>query len=291
MRHWPNVFVVGAPKSGTTSLYHYLGDVPDVFMPPVKEPHYFSPVAAPLSQIQRIDSQHEYLRLFRGVRDEKLIADVSPACLRDPESAKLIKQSVPDARIIISLRDPVERAYSHFCMAWGRGNLTESFEALLEALPAATLDQGPDIFYNSVIWPGFYATQVQRYLDVFGQDRVKIIIFDDLIRDSVGTVEQILKFLGVANTGPTVCEEIYNPYYEPRSPLALEIIRNKAVRFLGKHLFPRTVSTRIIRQVLGKKAAKPPMSTHSRLRLTAIYQNDVNELRKILNLPALWNTT
>ena len=103
----PNLFVVGAQRAGTTSIYEYLKGAKGVYMSPKKEPHYFSPSAQ--KQSKKFDDptleREKYLGLFRGVTDEIAIGEASPSYLWDPDSPKLIHDAIPDARIIIS-QDP-----------------------------------------------------------------------------------------------------------------------------------------------------------------------------------------
>ena len=110
METWPNFFIVGAPKSGTTSLYEYLKQIPQVYMSPVKEPHYFSKSIVPDNHfLKPIRDKKKYLNLFEGAKNEIAIGEASPTYLADPEAPKLIHELVPNAHIIIILRDPIER--------------------------------------------------------------------------------------------------------------------------------------------------------------------------------------
>src|SRR5437763_505157 len=102
---WPNLFVVGAPKAGTTSLWLYLDRHPDIWMAPVKEPQFFSGLWY---------DQDSYLRLFAPGARFKLRGEASPSYLAKAGVAEASKRVSPDARIVIMLRDPVERAYSKY---------------------------------------------------------------------------------------------------------------------------------------------------------------------------------
>ena len=109
---WPNFFIVGAAKAGTTSLYQYLKQIPGIYMSPVKEPHYFSRRVIPDDHHYRpIRDKEKYLSLFKKVNNEKVVGEASPTYLRDPEAPRLIHQVSPNARILISLRDPIERPF------------------------------------------------------------------------------------------------------------------------------------------------------------------------------------
>ena len=114
----PNFFMVGAPKTGTSSFFNYLSEHPDIFLPAVKELHYFSypEVSDTYYDIPFVTSESEYLRLFDGRRNEKMAGDLSPSYLFQSRAAERILRFQPDARIIISLRNPIKRAISHYLM-------------------------------------------------------------------------------------------------------------------------------------------------------------------------------
>src|SRR6267142_5190973 len=112
---WPNFFIVGAPKAGTTSLYHYLRQAPGVFLPICKEPHYFSlsePTPGSCLLFRPITRKSKYLALFRGSEHHKARGDASPSYLVTESAAIRIRAEVADAKIIIMLRDPIQRAFS-----------------------------------------------------------------------------------------------------------------------------------------------------------------------------------
>jgi len=133
MEQWPNLFIVGAPKAGTSSLYVYLAHIPGIFMSQVKEPNYFSRKTIPdHSRVKPIRDKSKYLGLFKKVKDEKIIGEASPSYLSDPEAPKLIHDIIPDAKIITSLRDPVERTLSFYLMHARSGLVKGSFHEELQ---------------------------------------------------------------------------------------------------------------------------------------------------------------
>src|SRR5919108_6309578 len=113
---WPNFFIVGTQKAATTSLYFYLKEIPGVYMSQVKEPFYFAPHAVQSNTSDLIRDKREYLRLFENASGYVAVGEASPIYLWDPDAPKLIHQTVPHARIIMILRDPIERAYSNYLM-------------------------------------------------------------------------------------------------------------------------------------------------------------------------------
>src|SRR5262249_9136446 len=116
---WPNFFIVGAAKAGTTSLHALLRAHPEVFMSMPKEPHHFCQVEPPHELPWHFESHTDparYLKLFRGAHGFKAIGEGSTSSMWHPEVPARIRQRVPHARILIALRDPIQRAYSHYLM-------------------------------------------------------------------------------------------------------------------------------------------------------------------------------
>ena len=279
---WPNFFIVGAPRSGTTSLYEYLRRVPGIYMPTHKEPHYFAAsvreryLGRPILDFgvySRVRNQGEYLKLFARVENEVAVGEASASYLSDPEAPGRIKEAVPEARIIMILRDPVERVYSHYLLYVSQGWERSPFEE------AARLDL--------YLEPTFYAKQVQRYLDVFGPDHVKVLIFEEFIRYPTKSVAQVLKFLGVNAEPPAIAGEAYNSFAAPRWLLIGPILRSRPVR-LTMRVLPRRIRWIIRAQTPGKKANKPPMTRTTRRFLEDAFRGDVLSLEQILGRSLPW---
>jgi len=282
MERWPNFFIVGAPRSGTTSLYEYLKDVPEVFMSPVKEPNYFNPSVDDDLFLSKPIRGKKYLELFKNVKDEKVIGEASPTYLWDPKTPKLIHGIVPHAGIIISLRDPIERAFSEYLFLRGLGSEKGSF---LEIIKRSIRDE--DYSSNRIIQNGLYFEQVKRYLDIFGTDQVKILIFEELVQDTWGLVKQVLDFLKVKHDPTTSVNEIHNAFTLPRGQIASSIVKNKVLRKMGKTLLPRE-GLFSLRKILTKKTAKPSITNEEKSILKEFYHNDVRKLEKLLNQKLPW---
>ncbi len=197
----PNFFIVGAAKAGTTSLWRYLLQHPDVFMPSdimYKEPAYFS-------DIKGIRNLDEYEALFSGVTAEKMIGEASTAYLTSPESPVRIKDKIPKAKIIIMLRNPIDRAYSLYnWMACNGYEPVESFESALEAEiinrngSDTFKHSAPEYYYNYLYYhSGLYSEQIRRYLDNFSREQLCFIIFEEFKANVKQEVNKVFAFLGV----------------------------------------------------------------------------------------------
>jgi hypothetical protein len=217
---WPNFFIVGAAKAGTTSLYYYLNEIPGVYMSKVKEPSYFAPNYVRPDPGRFLRDKKEYLRLFENARGYIAVGEASPAYLWDPDAPKLIHQTVPHARIIMILRDPIERAYSNYLMKMKYSGMKSSFyDELMRDYKSQEKVFGRSQLYVEF---GMYYEQVKRYFDIFGREQVKVVIFEEFVQHPEQSVNEILAFLGVNHTVTGIREQ-YNPYSVPRSPLSVWI--------------------------------------------------------------------
>ena len=209
----PNFFIVGAAKSGTTSLYNYLKQHEDVFMSPIKEPQYFgddihgesfgkfdalsyfktSPL--PEMHIANVNNWEDYQKLFAEGQERKAIGEASTAYLFSKSAAREIKSKIPQAKIIIILRNPIERAYSHYLMNIQGGISKQSFiDAINEDYEKKEKGWGVSNLYIEI---GQYFQQIQRYFHEFPKDQIKILLFEDLINDQATLMEDIYSFLEI----------------------------------------------------------------------------------------------
>ena len=284
MENWPNFFIIGAIRGGTTSLYEYLKDIPSVYMSAIKEPGYFSKsVDATLLLTEPIRSKEKYLKLFENVQNETAIGEASPTYLWDPQAAKLIHQQVPDARIIMILRDPVERAFSHYLMLIGNGSIDSSFEQIIDQ----SVQLPHDDFSGRIINAGFYSEQVSRYLELFPRENIKIFIFEEFIKDTKKSVQEVLDFLKVDTTIPDDVKIVDNTFDLPVGNVSKHFIRNKILRAAVRELMPGD-SAANLRKIFKKRSEKPPLSSSDKKFVEDIYREDVKKLEKILGRDLPW---
>ncbi len=185
MEKWPNFFIVGAPRCGTTSLHEYLKKIPRVFMSKIKEPEYFSPNSFKMNQTLPIYDKKEYLALFQEIKDELAIGESSTSYLEDPESPRLIHKVVPNARIIVMLRNPIERAYSHYLIHVRYNFEKQSFHDALRKI----LKKYDPLTSNHYLHAGLYSKQILRYINTFGKKNIKILIFEEFIQNKRKAVQ------------------------------------------------------------------------------------------------------
>ncbi|SRR5579883_1493302 len=295
---WPNFFLVGAAKAGTTSIYAYLSEHPQVFFPAIKEPHFFTQVR-PSRELQflieAISKRSAYLRLYASAAGHQIIGDASPSYLWHPEVPERIRAEVPQAKIAIILRDPVERAYSHYLMDYREGAQSRPFyEALVHDMTRPDKGWGISYLYYEL---GLYAEQVERYLDTFKPERVKVMMFEDFRRDPRAVLYDLAKFLEL---DPRPLAKIdtsrkYNSYAAPRNQVLRRLAGAKLSRLLGQTLVPRRLGALVFERFFLKQAPKPPMDPRARELLCSLYSPELDRLERLLGraLPELrqsWQT-
>ena len=279
----PNFFIVGAPRAGTTTLYDFLKRTDGIFMPSRKEPHYFSSIESSYVYPPPIRNKKKYLALFKKVKGEKAIGEASTSYLWDPNSPKLIHGVIPNAKIIVSLRDPVERAYSHYLLRLSGGKTYSFSEAIKLALKTNV-----GFRHEVIIRGGWYHKEIKRYFSFFGVENVKILFFEEFVTNPQKTIKEVLKFLDVHAEPPQTVELVHNYLTKPRNLLATSILKNQTVRRIARGLLPESVAERGVRKIFGKKITKPRMQQQDRIFLENIYKEDVQKLQKLLKRKLPW---
>ena len=288
----PNLFIVGAPKAGTTALYEYLDQHPDVYFPR-KTIYYF---CNDLTFRTPPIPESVYLGLFENTGKQKIIGEASVFNLLSPAAAQRIKAFNPEARIIIMLRNPADMVYALHNENLSNGDeMIEDFEAALDA--ESNRKQGKLIppYHNAPLEALYYSEvakydeQVLRYKSVFMEDKIHIILFDDFKADTEAEYRKVLRFLGIEEIMPESLSVI-NPSHVPRSKAYLNFLLNPPgfIKAMGRALFPHHSRRRerMIDLLWGfniKQKPRNPISDKMKQRLIDIYKDDIEKLGKLLN--------
>jgi len=299
---YPDFFLVGAMKTGTTSIYNTLKENPNVFCSPIKEPNYYcTDISEWVKEngdqcnITPIKSRHEllnaikrgsicehivnkdvYLSLFENARNNQTVGEFSVAYMRSVSSAIEISKDCPDARIIMVLRNPTDRAYSDFSMALMLG--LES--CTLSEMVAENLNLAEPSRYLS---DGLYYEQVKRYLDVFSREQVLILLQEDLRQNFSGSIAKVFQHIGVVPTD----ENISNPKSLERKVARYQIINRLMYKFGAKRfissMFPRPV-IKFGKSIFYTKPAlgKDIISDADKATLSCYYKNDIERLSSLI---------
>ena len=275
----PNFFILGAGKCGTTSLYYYLKQHPDIFMSPVKEPTFFC------KGFQVVKNPIEYFELFEPVNAEKAIGEASHAYLTNPPTAKVLKAIFPEAKFIVILRNPADRAYSlyHHMVKLGYEKAATFEKALhLEEKRVHSKkfqNKCPHYYYNFLYFrSGLYGEQIERYFSLFDENQFHILTLEQLKIDPIASLVSIFKFLQL-NTEFKPAIQVYNKSLRTaRVPLIHFIWRTK----IRRSRWPVKFIFRMIKNINLKRI--PPVNTETRNTLLTRYDSD---LRKLYHLTGI----
>ena len=275
----PSFFLVGAPKCGTTSLHGYLGQHPGLFLCEPKEPHFFGEVRLPIMPLL---DQGEYLSLFDGATPPVVAGEASTGYLYSKSAAAQIQAFEPEARIIILLRNPVDRAYSHY---WHNVLALQEdleFEAALEAEPSRIAAGDP--YRSHYVSCGLYTSQVRRYLDRFGEEGTRVLLFEDLKNDPAGLCRELFEFLGVDATLRVDVGRVLNRGAAQRSRRAAHWIRDTSpLKAPLKKVLPSGLRRRIKAWLEARnRVPSPPMAPATRARLIERFAPEIEHLEGLL---------
>ncbi len=292
----PNFVVIGAPKSGTTSLYYYLKQHPDVFLPTQKELHYFSyeklkantnGPGDELTLSKLCSSELHYLAHFKAVANQKAIGDISPSYLYYATQNQ-IKATLGDVKIIAMLRNPIDKAYSQYMhMIRDQYETLSFYEALLQ-------EQERRVQGWSDIWryaeSSLYADKLADFMLCFGAENVHIILFDDFIAEPQKVMKATMVFLGIDACMPINTQEIYNRTGDVRSKVIARFLsRSNIFKELIKKCTPDAWRIRMRLKIMdANTSSKPAMDLSARSYLHKYFKDDVAKLEGMLGRKLNW---
>ena len=267
-------------------MSYYLMQHPQVFMPENLEPYYFARLDVPQNYKREIISdEKKYLNLFKNAKNCKAVGESSPVYLYCPHSALEIKNRFPNSKLIISLRNPIEIAYSeYFSLKFMGFDQNRSFDELLDS-SEEQLTQN-EFHIDSLLESGFYSKHIKRFQKIFSKNQIKIIIFEEYIKNTVPTIDSILSFLGIKES-ITFDVTSKGAYKVPRNFASQKLMNNSTFRKAAKFVIPTVTRQKIGERFLVKESSRPPLKQNQRKRLMQIYQDDVENLGELLgrNLP------
>jgi len=274
----PNFFILGAGKCGTTSLYHYLKNHPDIYLSPVKEPCFFC------ETFQIIKNPVDYARLFDAAGTKTLIGEASHVYFTNPSSAGTLRQFFPDAKFILILRHPADRAYSlyHHMRRYGYETLG-TFEKALSAEEKRVSSEFFRRHCNQYLYNFFYfrsglfGEQVERYFSLFSRSQFHIVTLAQLMERPLPTIEGIYKFLDVREDfKPEI--KVFNKGETSRWPL----LQNSLNLKLRRPQWLRRIGLNFSRKYNLMEIS--PMSPETRQQLCDRYQPDLEKLHGLTGI-------
>lgn len=267
----PNFVCIGAPKSGTTALWWYLSEHPEIYAGPQHHIGYLAyavdDAGEPLYGEPGMHKWHvktleEYEALFEDAGDATAIGDVSPIYLEVPHAASRIQELIPDARILCSLRHPVDRAYSDYLKYLRkRGRRIDPESDLTANAPWVQ----PDSHWMTL---GRYHEQLTRYYDLFPGNQIHVFLAEDLRDDTAGTLREIFGFLDVDTGYVPDLSTPHNVGGVPSSLILERVLINKRLRSLVRPLVPRRLADRVRKMRTANMEKPPPLPTDLRRKMT-----------------------
>lgn len=290
MERFPDFFIVGAAKSGTTALWKYLGTVPGIFMTKDirdKELGYFS-------NGYGVTDRQDYLDYFKEAKSNELIGESCHPYLTSEESAELIKMEVPNARIVISLRNPAKRAFSlyNWMVMYGYESAETFEEALrLEEIrlsDPAFVKRPPHLYLKNYAYysTGLYFEQVKRYYEVFGAENVKVMIFEEFINpEHPEHVWDMVKFLGIETKVLPVFKR-ENESFGVKNIQKQFYYRNVLFKKLKKNWWTKRKALKIVDYFINRnidRSKKVKISNDTYKDLMSKYHDDIQVLSSLIN--------
>lgn len=280
----PNLFILGAPKCGTTSLAHWLSEHPGIFMSPVKEPRFFDTDARAVGGY----SKDEYEKLFSAADERhRWLAEGSTAYLRSTAAVENIMAYAEDPRFIVCVRNPIDMVVSLHGERIKQGVETETdFERAWRLqeerrqgrlVPRLCVNVD-ELLYGPTCRVGH---QLERVLAQVGADRVLVVVLDDIKADPGREYRRVLDFLDLPDDGRTRFSAENEALYLP--PLLAGSLRFAALAKRWLRIRPGTGVTTLVRRALGHPPVKSPLSPELRSELCAYFRDDVAKLGVLLS--------
>jgi hypothetical protein len=295
----PNFLILGAPKCGTTSLYSYLGQHPEVFMSFPKEPTFFGHEGEDglfngpgdnneIYRTRMITNLDAYSALFNGVTTQKAVGEASTFYLYLPKAVLRIKKYIPEAKMFAVLRNPADRAYSNYLHLVRQLREPCTFTQALREEPSRIKNNWNEFWHYKSM--GFYSQQVKRYYDTFGRQQVHIYLHEDLQKDPLSLVKRIFEILQVDSSFIPDMSKKWNVGYMPKNPIREKFFyKLKNMSHFSKRHLPWRLRAPIRKTIalIGRlerpdQVPRPAMPHDLRDSLLEDYREDILKLEELL---------
>jgi len=269
----PNFFILGAAKCGTTSLHHYLSQHPEIFMSKIKEPSFFC------ETFQQVNNPVHYFDLFADARHEKIVGEASHVYLSDPKAAPILKGLFPEAKFLIILRNPAERAYSLYLDMKNHGwekikSFQKALDKEMDRIDSVTFKHNnPQYFYNFLYYhSGLFGEQIKRYFDLFDRAQFHILTLEHLKNNYTKCLDDIFDFLAVTKK-IDIQEKVHNKTYLIRSRNTQKLVRKLPI--------PKPIKQKIIDHTYKKMI---PINEGVKQELMLRFQKDQELLNDLCGI-------
>ena len=290
----PNFLIVGAAKSGTTALYHYLNQHPEVFLSPIKETNFFAqkgkkvnfngPKDNLVTHRRTITEIVDYNNQFINVTNEKAIGEICPSYLYFEDAPKNIKEHIPEVKIIAILREPVSRAFSAWVHLTRDGREYMSFSDALDDEPRRIKDNWAGIWHYKEA--GKYYGQLKKYYDSFPKENIKIIIYEDFKRNPLTVYKEICKFIAVKSSFvPNMNKKHNTGSLSNNRFLTILFMKKNVFKILFNIIFPSFLKIKV-KQLLFRSTliSTPNISKENKKQFKLLFSEDIRKLEELINI-------
>lgn len=270
----PTFIVFGTRKAGTSSLYHYLDQHPEVYMSTLKGTRFFlyDPENPEAGKKLPVKSLVDFKSYFAGAEkiNAKAVGEVSPSYLSSRQAALRIKATIPNVRLIASLRNPVDRMYSQYQM---------------DMRLRSEKDRVPLTMDNVSNWfnAGLYGEHLKNYYNIFDPEQIKILVFEDWIRNPVAMLRELYQFINVSEEFVPDMKTQYNKGGAPKNERIASLLKHRDFYIGLKPYVPNIVRSNInrVRNMNMRKA--PPLEPEMRRHLQELYSDDIELLQNVIH--------
>ena len=289
----PDFLIVGAAKSGTTALYHYLGQHPEVFLSPIKETNFFAqkgkkldfngPKDNLITHKKTITETVDYYNQFTNVTNEKAIGEICPSYLYYKDAPKNIKEHIPEVKIIAILREPVSRAFSAWVHLTRDGREYLSFSDAIVDEPRRINDNWSEIWHY--IEEGKYYDQLKRYYDSFPKENIKVIIYEDFKNNPSRVYTEICDFIGVKNSFVPDMNTKHNTGSLSNNRFLTRLfMKPNFIKTLFKIIMPSFLKKKIEQRLFRSNLiSTPTISKENEQRLKLLFDKDLRRLEELID--------
>lgn len=276
MTRFPDFIIIGAGKCGTTSLHDYINQHPQVYLCPKKETFFFTDQQAREKNRKwgSVTTLEDYLALFDNAPESCILGEISTVYYAHAESAKLIHDAIPDVKIIAILRDPSDRAFSSYQMFIVNGHETRSFQEIIAAR-------------TQHITMGFYYQELVPFYERFDSKNIKILLFDDLVKNPQTFLHNLFSFVGV---DPDFLPDMSKRGREGGLPkrlwlhqlLTQQNIVRSVITSVVKLIVPLEQRQMMREKLVRNNLSKEKMERNYRDQLIEIYRDDIHKLQDLI---------
>jgi hypothetical protein len=278
----PNLMIAGTTKGGTSTLHLWLRQHPDIALTKRKELHFWC--GCPDADLQAADDLAQYLRMFE---DAPVRGESSPCYLYYQGLPEKLNDAFPDVKILVSLRDPVERFWSHYLM----NEIYRPTGLTAAQVLQQNLSDGRSNALDDLFGMGLYASQLERFLNVFGRQRVFVTFLEHMASAPDRVVGDVLSFLELPLPLHPIDTSVRDKVYvEPKGVVGRLTLRNPTARRLGVAVLPPSARRFLRTRWLGTADEKPSLDPELKSSLRSLYTEDSVRLEELLGpLPWAWH--